>query len=483
MAANDRKTRNIAMDKTLYDSKIRDFALWLLILLPVSCGNNTEDIRILLTGDILLSRVAREEYRMRRSSPFEHVQHLFRQADLVVGNLEGAVGETKRTAKYDLTFDIAENDLDILHKAGFHAFIVENNHSQDLGIQGKKHTIQALQKRELVAIHNNNSPQFFDIRGVIIAFVAINTIPNKDSIATKIPSVEIMQQLRLAKTLSNIVIAFVHWGNELSALPNRRQRYMAKWLVAHGADIVVGSHPHVVQPPEQIDGKPVFFSLGNHLFDQKYEATKEGLIADIRIKNGKVNCTGILTHTLQGSFYPAPTGKIEYGLHKIKLRQTLQHNGLALRPVQENDSLGMKIRLQAYHNKKKVWTSVPVSLTSIETAQLDGEKEYLFTLEKHYSDVDDIVALRPYVYAADEKGIRACWRGSVLAYPLIDAHISTIDNKTLCAWHRGDSFILPNPKTTKKRIITYQWNGFGFNAINDTVMYCAGKEYYTKVEN
>ena len=66
------------------------------------------------------------------------------------------------------------------------------------------------------------------------------------------------------------------------------QQQQARWLVEHGADLIVGHHPHVVQAPACVEGRPVFFSLGNHLFDQKYAETKDGLIADCSVHGGRL---------------------------------------------------------------------------------------------------------------------------------------------------------------------------------------------------
>jgi poly-gamma-glutamate synthesis protein (capsule biosynthesis protein) len=69
----------------------------------------------------------------------------------------------------------------------------------------------------------------------------------------------------------------------------------------------------------------------------------------------------------------------------------------------------------------------------------------------------------------DNKGIYACWRGSALAWPILDAVISPDDNKTLCVLHRGDSFIKIDKTKKNKRVAAYKWNGFGFTGIDDSI--------------
>ena len=75
----------------------------------------------------------------------------------------------------------------------------------------------------------------------------MNLVKSRDFSKNKIPSVEIKQKLRLARSLASIVIISIHWGSELLEWPNEKQREAAKWLTDNGADLIIGSHPHVVQ--------------------------------------------------------------------------------------------------------------------------------------------------------------------------------------------------------------------------------------------
>jgi poly-gamma-glutamate synthesis protein (capsule biosynthesis protein) len=85
--------------------------------------------------------------------------------------------------------------------------------------------------------------------------------------------------------------------------------------------------------------------------------------------------------------------------------------------------------------------------------------------------MDGEVALRPHVYDVDDRGLVARWRGTALAWPLLDAIVDADGN--LCALHRGDSFIQPDPHVTTTRTMRYRWNGFGFSAAADSTAGCA----------
>jgi poly-gamma-glutamate synthesis protein (capsule biosynthesis protein) len=119
-----------------------------------------------------------------------------------------------------------------------------------------------------------------------------------------------------------------------------------------------------------------------------------------------------------------------------------------------------------------------MSIVSISQSKLDGKKDFLITLEKHYSTIDSAVNLRPYVYTIERTGLVANWRGSALAWPLLDAVISADEKHYLCALHRGDSFIELNPNAKNTRIALYRWNGFGFTGVNDSTVCENCRKYF-----
>jgi poly-gamma-glutamate synthesis protein (capsule biosynthesis protein) len=70
-----------------------------------------------------------------------------------------------------------------------------------------------------------------------------------------------------ARAGAAFILGFVHWGDENTAKVTERQRDLARWLIDHGVDAVVGSHPHCVQPFDAYHGRPIIYSLGNLVFD------------------------------------------------------------------------------------------------------------------------------------------------------------------------------------------------------------------------
>jgi poly-gamma-glutamate synthesis protein (capsule biosynthesis protein) len=471
--------RITTMDQTVYYTSVcrRNAGNLLLSLLSfyllLGCKHDDKGVSILFVGDILLSRNVRTEIEARHTFPWETLKSQFQTYDLVVGNLEGAIGDPSgqvQMGNKSPIFGIDSLHVPLLSQAGFNVITLENNHSLDFGVVGKMKTIEELRLNQVAPVFLDNSPQFFTVKDVVIAVVALNMVLSKDSSKNQVPSIEIKQKLRLARSLAKMVVVSVHWGSELLEWPNNEQRDIAKWLVRNGTDLIIGSHPHVVQKPELVDGKPVFFSLGNHLFDQKYPQTKQGLMVDIRIKESSFTCTGISTHSENHSFYPIVSGKVEFDFNSIKLNnKPLINNGIIIRPVSVSRSKDHKIVLEGVIDGKKVWNTPPMSIVTLTSGKLDGKNQFLFALEKHFSTLDGEVSLRPYVYSVNGSGISARWRGSGLAWPLLDAQLSIEDNNVLCVLHRGDSFINPSKALYSSRLAAYKWNGFGFSGINDSL--------------
>ena len=246
---------------------IRFYALLLFLaagILAADVRTQPHGTRLLFTGDILLSRHVAEELQHRRISPWTPFAQLFNDSQWVSGNLEGALGSPSACIESARPcFATPDSAAQLLKMAGFHALTLENNHAGDLGSAGRERTRKLLQEESLAAIDFENSPFVVQVGDAKIALISIT----------------------------------IHCGHEYQKLVDAPQREQAHWLIQQGADLIVGHHPHVVQLPECIEGHPVFFSLGNHVFDQTYPSTKEGMIADCRLTGERLSCQEIRTHS------------------------------------------------------------------------------------------------------------------------------------------------------------------------------------------
>jgi poly-gamma-glutamate synthesis protein (capsule biosynthesis protein) len=442
---------------------------------------SSKEVRLLFTGDVLLSRQVAAEIRQRGHSPWINLGNLLRSADWVGGNLEGAIGDVsncRESSERSPCFAIDASLLQWAGAAGFTALGNENNHAGDLGAAGRETSRRVLAAAGILPLTFEASPAFLRFGTLTVAVVSVTTVPDRDGNPSELPSVALEQKLRLARALANVVAVSIHWGSELIDWPTEEQHRQAAWLVAHGADVIFGHHPHVVQKPECVAGKPVFFSLGNHVFDQKYPATKEGLIADCRLGDGSLRCAGLRTRIPSGSSFPEAAGAdTEVGqllaACSVQFHPTLSISGFTLRPQPsspQNNSGDIWIEgFIGPENRRRVWRTRPAPVLSLEAGNMEGpdRPQLLLSLERHTSPLDSEREPRPYVYAVGPQGFVARWRGSALAWPLLDARLLPGSNGVLCALHRRDSFLVLSPESKGTRVAAYRWKGFGFEGLGD----------------
>jgi len=442
----------------------------LIILVPFAAAAG--EIRLLFTGDILLDRGVRTEIERTGRSPWDPWDAVFRGADFIAGNLEGALGDARACeGPRRLCFAAPTAYVDLLRRAGFHALGLANNHAGDLGTAGLDETQRVLRQAGIVPLTFETSPHLAILRGLSVAVVALNQIPGRAATLVRIPSLELRQKLRLARRLAHLVVVFVHWGEEYAMAPSAAQRRTAQWLIEQGTDVVIGHHPHVVQRPECVHGKPVFYSLGNHVFDQRAPGTKDGLVAECRIVEGVARFRALATRTPPRSTFPRLAGEdaaanaVLAGC-PVRLSETLRVGEWQLRGVSNARGIVLIARAASNHG----WQTRPLPLLAVEAASFaqDGSDPLVLTLEKRYSTLDGEWAPRPYVYRISERGPVAVWRGSGLAWPLAD--VAVREDGTLCALHRKDSFLTPDPEAPPSRVAAYRWNGFGFRGVEDAAL-------------
>lgn len=234
---------------------------------------------MVMVGDVLLARNI--EFLMNKNGgqyPFAGLDlQQFNTSSAIVGNFEAAVPVTHVPTDTGLIdFSVSEDALQYLSAAGYTHLSLGNNHSYDFGEQGFVNTVEKLEIDFNVFGEPDTlsefSVEFVQVNEKTISIIGINAL-------TPLNELELKKVVNFAAFSSDIAIAFVHWGEEYALRQNQSQRKLAGALVKLGVDIIVGHHPHVVQGVELIEGVPVFYSLGNYIFDQYFSKdVQEGLV-------------------------------------------------------------------------------------------------------------------------------------------------------------------------------------------------------------
>lgn len=275
---------------------------------------STDTIRLVFGGDLMQHmpqvHAARTEdggYDYSRS--MEYVTPMFHSADMAILNLETTITTTGRYSGYPC-FASPVAVVDELSDMGIDIALLANNHCCDRSSRGIATTIDELNKRNIGHTgvftdsldYDHNNIYRFEVKGVRFALVnytyGTNGIPvPKDRIVNLIDTTIIQRDLRsISRDSVDCIIACMHWGNEYERHENREQRYLAQMLRREGVDIIIGSHPHVVQPYYADSTSVTFYSLGNLVSNQRRRYCDGGLLAEVKI---------IRSDTIEGLRYSA----------------------------------------------------------------------------------------------------------------------------------------------------------------------------------
>ncbi len=210
--------------------------------------------------------------------PFARVRALLAGADLVVGNLEGTFTDRGTPAAKEYTFRTPPPLADALVAGGFSAVTLANNHSYDFGASGLADTEAALDRVGVGWFGAGDSaaaaaaPLLLHARGATVAMLGFDDIGQTRVATADGPGVAAASDgmaaaITAAGARADYVVVMLHAGYEYQAVPSQRQRSLAHLAIDAGADLVIGAHPHVLQPWERYRGGLILYSLGNFVFD------------------------------------------------------------------------------------------------------------------------------------------------------------------------------------------------------------------------
>ena len=237
---------------------------------------------------------------------FEDIKHYFEATDLSIGNLETSfAGKERGYSNYPtfnspdaLAYDLKEMGLDIITTAG--------NHCLDMGFSGLSKTIDVLDDTGLKHLGTYKTQEerdqvfITDVKGIKIAFInytyGTNGIPvpsDKEFCVNLIDKDLIKKDIESAKSQNvDMIVACMHWGTEYRTTANAEQEELADFLFQNGVDIILGNHPHVLEPMEKRtvtleDGTTkdgfVIYACGNFICDQNAENTRNSIILNLTI--------------------------------------------------------------------------------------------------------------------------------------------------------------------------------------------------------
>lgn len=286
------------------DGFFKDFILILFpILMMTSCSSHSdEELKILIGGDVMLDRgIGRVIDNYGVSFLFNGIREDLKSADASIINLECPLTDTLIPQHKKYQFRASPVFADSLLKNGVTHACLENNHTHDQGELGYKQTLESLSRAGIISVSSNPfSPTKIEKGDNRIALFNANLLGNSQYVSywQSLLSKAIEEYKRSDKNAKAVVI--LHWGDEYEPIHSQKQENIAKLLVGAGADVIVGHHPHVVQDTMRLGNCPVYYSLGNLIFDHNKMARHKSSLLEISLKNGKLKTS---LHELKISNY------------------------------------------------------------------------------------------------------------------------------------------------------------------------------------
>jgi poly-gamma-glutamate capsule biosynthesis protein CapA/YwtB (metallophosphatase superfamily) len=276
-------------------------ALTLVSCAVVSTPTSDRDTRGTLvihgTGDVSLDPSQIPAFRTHGYDwAWSGLGGLFGRDDLTMVNLECPVTSIVDPEPKTFTFRCDPQALPAARRAGVDVLSQANNHAYDQGAAGLVDSLDAIRAAGLASVGAGADESEalraarFEIRGWTVAVVGIDEIldpidqvagPDRPGTAAGHDFRLALRAVRDAAASSDLVFVMIHWGVELEARPRPYQVRQAHRMIDAGADVIFGSHPHVLQPMETYRGRPIFYSLGNFVWPRISDEASATAVAEV----------------------------------------------------------------------------------------------------------------------------------------------------------------------------------------------------------
>ena len=248
-------------------------------------SNNDNTLTLIMVGDVLLHDPVEDAARDADGNYnfdflFEETKDEIAAADIAIANQEVMIGGEELGVSGYPAFNAPYEIGDALTNAGFDVICHGTNHALDKGGAGIQNALTYWKEQhpEMVIAGINasrkeqNTIDIVEAKGMRIAILnytyGTNGIPLPSDMPYAVNLLEeqqVISDLEAAEEQADFTVVCPHWGIEYELEETAEQQRWAKLMVEHGADLIIGTHPHVIEPYEEVDGVPVYYSLGNFI--------------------------------------------------------------------------------------------------------------------------------------------------------------------------------------------------------------------------
>jgi poly-gamma-glutamate synthesis protein (capsule biosynthesis protein) len=294
---------------------------------PTLLGMLKPNIKLAFVGDMMFDRGVKssviKNFDGDYKKIFSKVENQLAPYDLLFGNLEGPISDRGADRGNLYSFRFEPKVATVLKDIGFDILAVANNHIFNWGNEAFTQTLDILKEVGVEYVGGGHTgaeayqSKLIEINGVKIAFLAFSDFKegavnatSTDSGISIISLESVTQAVSEARVVADLVVVAYHYGEEYQSQANNFQKKYAELAIDSGADLVIGSHPHVVQEVGLYKGGYIIYSLGNFIFDQSFsEETMQGGLLEVEVN---------------------PNTKL---IEKVNLKKVLQNNKFQIESI------------------------------------------------------------------------------------------------------------------------------------------------------
>ncbi len=310
------------------------------------------EVSLIMVGDCLIHGSiymdAKEGNTYNFYKMLDRIKPIVSSYDLAYYNQESILGGTSLGLQSYPRFNSPQEIGDAMLDAGFNIVTFANNHSLDMGEKGIIASQEYWDKKEAEGVLTAGSYTSFEDRekeiikeknGITYTILSYTTTTNglsrpsgKDYLVNVYNPEQVKADIERLRDKVDLLMVAMHWGEEYTHTPNENQKEIAEYLASLGVDIIIGHHPHVIQPIDFIGNTMVIYSLGNFIASQKGEIAKHtGLMASVKIHKKTVNGKSSI-ELLE------PTAQLEY-VYSVPVSSNSRKNYKLYSYEELNDSL------------------------------------------------------------------------------------------------------------------------------------------------
>lgn len=247
-------------------------------------------------GDIMLDRSVGRMIKQRGCRwIIQEVAEDLAAADLTFGNLESPLSTVGSHDPPNCVFRANPEYVKVLTLTGFDLVSLANNHCTDPGWEGYLQTLKHLDQAEIKYVGGARAraqaswPRMTKVNGLTVGWLAYTDLDFPVGCPSRVPRdlSRHREQIAAVKNKCDLLIVSYHWGQEYWEHPSERQKQVGRAAVEAGADLVLGHHPHVLEGIEIYRGRPILYSMGNFIFDQRQGPRMESAIFQLRYTEGQ----------------------------------------------------------------------------------------------------------------------------------------------------------------------------------------------------